>query len=94
MLETHEQVLDMKHLPHVGEIVRSKKFGTLWRVMEEKEIWQNIEDDVATGEPRTIPAIRIAYWKINKEITPGTGKMLEYTYTLHDNTFEVNWEIQ
>lgn len=39
MLETHEQVMREKKLPRVGQMVRSKKYGTLWRVLEKREVW-------------------------------------------------------
>lgn len=90
MQVTHEEVFRQKNLPGVGQIVRSKKYGTLWRVMEKREIWQNIEDDPQT---RMVPAIYLAYWKVQKGVLPGIGKMFGYAYTLHDNTFEANWEI-
>ena len=43
--------------------------------------------------PRLIPAIQLTYWKIRKGAQQGIGKMLGYAYTLHDNTFEANWDI-
>jgi hypothetical protein len=93
MQVTHEEVLRRKKLPDVGQIVRSKKYGTLWRVMEKREIWQNIADDPGSGQPRMLPAVYLAYWKVQKGVLPGIGKMFGYAYTLHDNTFEANWEI-
>jgi hypothetical protein len=35
---THDEVFKQKKLPNVGQTVRSKKYGTLWRVMEKWEI--------------------------------------------------------
>jgi len=90
MQVTHEEVFRQKKLPNVGQTVRSRKHGTLWRVMEKREIWQNIEGDPQT---RMLPAIYLAYWKVQKGVLPGIGKMFGYAYTLHDNTFEANWEI-
>ena len=58
MQVTHEKVFRQKKLPNVGQTVRSKKYGTLWRVMEKREIWQNIEGDPQT---RMLPAIYLAY---------------------------------
>jgi len=92
MEETHDDVIRRKHLPRVGQTVRSKKYGTLWRVIEKKEVWQNTSDDPETGKPRLMPAIYLTYWKIKKGELQGIGKMLGYSYTLHDNTFEANWE--
>jgi len=92
MEETHDDVIRRKHLPRVGQTVRSKKYSTLWRVIEKKEVWQNTSDDPETGKPRLMPAIYLTYWKIKKGELQGIGKMLGYSYTLHDNTFEANWE--
>ena len=93
MQETHDEVIRVKKLPRVGQTVRSKKYGTLWRVMEKREVWLNTTDDPETGEFRTIPAIYLSYWKFQKGILPGIGKMMGYAYSLHDTTFDANWEI-
>ena len=42
-MEDYTKIEREKKLPSVGQTVRSKKFGTLWRVMEKKEVWQNIQ---------------------------------------------------
>ena len=92
MEETHDDIISQKHLPRVGQTVRSKKYATLWRVIEKKEVWQNTSDDPKTGAPRMVPAIYLTYWKIKKGERQGIGKMLGFAYTLYDNTFEANWE--
>jgi hypothetical protein len=51
------KIIREKGLPEVGQQVRNKKYGTIWRVMEKKEVWANIEPDPKTGDPRMIPAI-------------------------------------
>ena len=84
---------EKKNLPKLGQTVRSKKYGTLWRVIETKENWQTIPDDPAIGGYRMAPGIYITYWRIKEGEIPGTGKVMGYTYTLHDYTFEANWEI-
>ena len=71
-------ILIQKKIPRVGQTVRSKKHGTLWRVVEKKEVWQNTSDDPQTGNPRLIPAIQLTYWKIRKGGQQGIGKMLGY----------------
>ncbi|MBW1752411.1 MAG: hypothetical protein JRJ46_04775 [Deltaproteobacteria bacterium] len=93
MQVTHDEVFREKNLPSVGQIVRSKKYGTLWRIMEKREVWQHTAGSMESGEPRLVPAIYLAYWRIQKGVLPGIGKMLGYAYTLHDNTFVANWEI-
>jgi len=92
-MKDYEEILKKKGLPNVGQVVKSKKYGTQWRIMEKREVWQNIEDDPSTGEPRIVPAIYLAFWKVQPGVQPGVGKMMGYLYTLYDNTFETNWQI-
>ena len=87
--KTHDELIRQKKLPRVGQTIRSKKYGTLWRVMEKREAWQMTNDD----PPRLISAIYLAYWRITNGVLPGTGRMMGYVYTLDDTTFETNWEI-
>ncbi len=93
MVQSHEDVMRQKKLPRVGQTVRSKQYGTLWRVLEKREVWQTIEDDPETGTPRMLPAIYLSFWRVREGVMPGIGKMLGYAYTLHDTTFESNWDI-
>jgi len=93
MQHAHDEVIRQKKLPGVGQIVRNKKYGTLWRVMEKREIWQNAAGDPKGGFPRLLPAVYLAYWRVEKGVLPGLGKMMGYSYTLNDNTFAANWEI-
>jgi hypothetical protein len=39
MQETQDDIMRNKRLPRVGQTVQSKKHGTLWRVIEKKEVW-------------------------------------------------------
>lgn len=48
-MKEYQEIMEKKGLPHVGQTVRSKKYGTLWRVMEKREVWENIADDPKTG---------------------------------------------
>ncbi|MCK7468056.1 MAG: hypothetical protein MZU91_08025 [Desulfosudis oleivorans] len=66
MAETHNDVIRDKHLPRVGDTVRSKKYKTLWRVIEKKEVWLNTSDDPETGDCRAIPAIYLCYWRVQE----------------------------
>jgi hypothetical protein len=88
----YEKIIKEKGLPAVGQTVRSKKYGTPWRVIEKKEVWLNTSDDPETGEYRTMPAIYLCYWRVQEGKMPGVGKMLGYAYSLHDNTFDANWD--
>ena len=91
--EEHDEVIMKKKLPIVGQIVRSKIYNTFWRVMEKREIWQHTANSPQSGKGALLPTIYLAFWKIQKGVMPGVGKILGYTYTLFDNTFESNWEI-
>lgn len=93
MKPSHDDIIRKKQLPNVGQTVRSRKYGTLWRVMEKREVWQSIVDEPSTGESRLTPAIYLSYWRIKKGVLPGIGKMMGYAYTIYDTTFESNWEI-
>ena len=93
MEETHDDVIREKKLPRLGQTVRSKKYGTHWRVVEKREVWQDTTDDPETEEPRLMPAIHLTYQQIEKGVKPKIGKIMGFAYTLHDNTFEANWEI-
>jgi len=90
---THEEIEHRKGLPHVGDTVRSKKHGTLWRVMTKSERWATSADDPESGNARLVPAIYLGFWKIVEGQPPGVGEMLGFLYTAFDNTFETNWEI-
>ncbi len=92
-MQEYEEIMREKGLPRVGWTVRSKDYGTLWRVMEKREVWQTIADDPQTGETRMVPAIYLSYWRIQEGTPPGVGKMMGFTYTLYDNTFALHWEI-
>jgi len=86
-MKEHEEVEQHKKLPRVGQTVKSKKSGTLWRVMEKREVWQNID------ESHLIAGIYLCFWQIKEGEMPGVGRLMGYIYTDHDNTFETNWEI-
>jgi hypothetical protein len=61
--------------------------------MEKREVWQTIEDNPPTREPRIVPAINLIFWRIREGVQPGVGTTMGYLYTLYDNTFEIDWEI-
>lgn len=92
-MKDYDEIIQQKSLPRMGQTVRSKKYGTLWRVIKNWEVWQNIDPDLKTVEPRMTPAIYLSYWRIQEGVPAGVGRMMGYTYTLYDNTFEANWEI-
>ena len=81
-------------LPRVGQRVRNKDYGTIWKVIEEREVW--IEDDRSKGSPEKafppIPALYVRYWKVDEEGAPGTGKTRIYRYSQQDQSFHRFWE--
>jgi hypothetical protein len=40
-----------------------------------------------------MPAIYLCSWRMQDGQQPGFGYMCGYAYSLHDNTFDANWEI-
>jgi NhaP-type Na+/H+ or K+/H+ antiporter len=82
-------------LPRVGENVLSKRYGTVWKVIEEKESW--VEDPTdPSKEPsgaNLLPAIYLRYWKNDGNTRPGTGKTMVYRYSQKDPVFSDQWEI-
>jgi NhaP-type Na+/H+ or K+/H+ antiporter len=80
--------LRVKHgLPRVGERVRSKLFGTVWKIIEEKEVWMEGPDE------QTVPGIFVKYWREDTASAPGTGKTMSYRYSQNDPPFHNYWEI-
>ena len=92
-MQEYQEIIAQKGLPRLGQTVRSKKHGALWRVMEKREAWRNIDPDPQNGAPRMVPCIYLRYWKVEEGTPPGTGRMMGHEYTLYDNTFALNWDI-
>jgi len=87
---------DTLSLPRVGERVRNRQDGTVWKVIEEKECW--VPDSRGTAAPREdgsrmLPAIRLRYWQEDRAARPGTGRTVEARYSPVDPTFQDHWEI-
>jgi len=92
-MDPHEEIVRQKNLPQVGQTVRNKKIGTVWKVIEKRQIYAHSTGDPEMGNYKLVPAIYLIYWKVKEGRPQGIGEMLGYAYTLHDNTFEANWEI-
>lgn len=96
-------------LPRVGERVLNKTDGTIWKVIEEKEIWVNNTDaDINAKSKQREPAIVQRYWRQEKKTKPGetkigeakaektetgSGKTLTCRFISGKEIFEQNWEI-
>ena len=82
-------------LPHVGENVRNKDQGTVWKVIEEKEEWisdPSVPKALQSASGLT-PAISLRYWGREDNKEPGTGKTLTCRYCYKDPPFQDHWEI-
>lgn len=79
-------------LPHVGERVMSRAHGTVWKVIEQREVWipGGVDGD---GRNRMVPAVDIRYWREGKAAMPGKGKTLCFRYSQLDPPFDRHWEI-
>jgi len=82
---------DALKLPRVGEQVRHKKSGRVWKVIEERELWVRTPGE-AGAAVEMVPALALRFWKVNDE-TRGQGKTMRHRYTPGDHSFELYWEI-
>jgi solute carrier family 9B (sodium/hydrogen exchanger), member 1/2 len=78
-------------LPRVGDRVRHKGSGTVWKVIEESEVWVQPPGQGAAAHP--VPAIYLRYWQPRPDLPPGKGKTLSHRYTPDDHSFGDHWEI-
>jgi solute carrier family 9B (sodium/hydrogen exchanger), member 1/2 len=82
-------------LPRVGERVRSKRFGTVWKIIEEREEWMERQPsrDNRERSPLLIPAIYIRYWREGSSTASGKGKTVSHRYSQQNPSFNDDWEI-
>ncbi len=73
-------------LPHVGERVRSKRYNTVWKVIEEREVWDR-------KDGKLVPVIYLRFWREDTSKGPGTGRTMDYRYTPESPAFDAYWEI-
>jgi NhaP-type Na+/H+ or K+/H+ antiporter len=79
-------------LPRVGQRVRNKRHGIVWKVIEEKEVW--VEAPSEKGGPGSLmPAIYLRFWKPREGLAQGKGQTLTHRYTMKDFSFYYHWEI-
>ena len=90
-----KEMREEMELPRVGEKVMSRRFGTVWKVIEEKETWIEAKGKPPQGPSPAplVPAIYIRFWRENSGTGPGTGKTQGYYYSQEDSPFRKHWEI-
>jgi hypothetical protein len=86
-----KQLREKLALPRVGENVRSRRHGTVWKVIEEKEVWVDPPATAAAGTP--VPALYLRFWKEEGGRRAGTGRTLTHRYSQSDASFNEHWEI-
>ncbi len=91
-MTAYEEIFRKNRYPGTGEIVRCRKSGTLWRVME-REVWQQVEEDSLTGESRLIPFFYFSFWRLQDGVPPRVGEMLGFLCHPEDGDFAANWEV-
>lgn len=77
------------NLPRVGDRVRHRRYGTVWKVIEEQEVWVKGQGQ---GVPERVPALALRFWKVD-EAQSGKGKTHRHRYTPGDRSFDLHWEI-
>ena len=82
-------------LPRVGERVRDRETGGLWKVIEEKETWLTGPDAALSDRDRNgpMPAIYLRFWDERNNNGPGTGRTRTCRYSQNDPSFQDQWEI-
>lgn len=74
-------------LPRVGERILESASGRVWKVIEEKESWHELE----SGDP--VPAIVLRIWEEGRETARGSGPTRYLKYTPLEEPFSRKWEI-
>ncbi|MBW2370589.1 MAG: cation:proton antiporter, partial [Deltaproteobacteria bacterium] len=72
-------------LPRVGERVRNKRSGIVWKVIQEKESWLT--------DPNLLPSIELRLWLEDPDRAPGTGKTIKCRYSQTSTPFAEHWEV-
>ena len=90
-----QQIREKLSLPRVGERVRNKQSGTVWKIIEEKEVWMNNPDaqESRAHEATQMPAVSLRFWRDEPNLDPGTGKTMSHRYSPIDPSFQDHWEI-
>ncbi len=87
-----KQLRQKLELPRVGERVRCRKDGSLWKVIEEREIW--LEDQNGDSMAKSpVPAIELRLWREERGKEPGTGQTTYRIYRPGDSPFTAEFEI-
>jgi NhaP-type Na+/H+ or K+/H+ antiporter len=76
-------------LPRVGQRVRSKAGGGVWKVIEEREAWQETQEPGGTPEP----VVHLRLWRPGGGRPPGTGPTRTESFTSRGPVFQAGWEI-
>jgi NhaP-type Na+/H+ or K+/H+ antiporter len=79
-------------LPRVGERVRHKRHGTVWKVIEEKELWLRQPGEAGVAA-ELVPALALRFWKVRDDQSRGQGKTMRHRYIPGDHSFDLYWEI-
>jgi NhaP-type Na+/H+ or K+/H+ antiporter len=78
-------------LPHVGERIRSKTTGEVWKVIAEREGWASPEEST---ESQHKPVIAQRYWLEADRTAPGTGKTQWVRFSSDSRAgFSNHWEV-
>jgi NhaP-type Na+/H+ or K+/H+ antiporter len=77
-------------LPRVGERIREKQTDTVWKVIEEREIWAP-DPEGRDAPPK--PMIRLRLWREASSRGPGTGDTRETRFSDRDIPFAERFEI-
>lgn len=86
-----KELRDKAGLPRVRERVHDKQTGTIWKVIEEKEVW--VGEKQGADSNHLVPAIEFRFWREDSSMGPGKGKTMYRRYSPKDEAFQNRWEI-
>jgi len=90
-----KELRERLNLPRVGERVRNKASGDVWKVIEEKEMWvdETVRAEASDPAPGRMPAISLRLWEERPGNGPERGKTVTCSYGFDDSPFEDQWEV-
>ncbi len=88
----YDALFRARGIPGVGELVRCRQTGSLWRIMI-REVWRWLEEDPLTREPQIVTRFYLAFWRFEEGAPPGVGQMLGQLYSFTEDQFSRQWEL-
>ena len=84
-----QELRESMGLPRVGQRLKERATGVVWKVIEERERWEEME-----AEPEGVsPVIEIRVWREEEGLVPGKGPTRMLSFTSRGDPLHRHWEI-